>query len=134
MPNYTCTVVRRWIVSLALGAALLAQQPTPKPQEPPEEDESIAPREYAFNPLQAAKEVKIGDYYFKKKNFRAAANRFREATRWNPGLAEAYLRLGESEEKLNDQTAAKEAYAKYLELNPSAKDAEAIKKKLTSKR
>ena len=134
MPNYTCTVVRSWIVSLALGAALLAQQPPPKPQEPPEEDESIAPREYAFNPLQAAKEVKIGDYYFKKKSFRAAANRFREATRWNPGLAEAYLRLGESEEKLNDRTAAKEAYTKYLELNPSAKDAEAIKKKLTSKR
>ena len=127
-------MVRTWIVSLALGAVLLAQQPPPKPQEPPEEDESIAPKEYAFNPLQASKEIKIGDYYFKKKNFRAAANRFREATRWNPGLAEAYLRLAESEEKLNDQTAAKEAYAKYLELNPDAKDADAIKKKLARKR
>jgi len=113
---------------------LLAQQPPPKPQEPPEEDESIAPKEYAFNPLQASKEIKIGDYYFKKKNFRAAANRFREATRWNPGLAEAYLRLAESEEKLNDQAAAKEAYTKYLELNPDAKDADAIKKKLARKR
>ena len=127
-------MVRTWIVSLALGVALLAQQPPPKPQEPPEEDESIAPKEYAFNPLQASKEIKIGDYYFKKKNFRAAANRFREATRWNPGLAEAYLRLAESEEKLNDQAAAKEAYTKYLELNPDAKDADAIKKKLARKR
>jgi len=41
--------------------------------------------------------------------------------------------LGESEEKLNDQNAAKEAYAKYLDLNPSAKDADAIKKKLAGK-
>ena len=126
-------MVRIWIVSLALAVSLYPQQPPPKPQEPPEEDEAIAPKEYAFNPLQASKEVKIGEYYFKKKNYRAAAGRFREATRWNPGFADAFLRLAESEEKLNDKTAAKEAYAKYLELNPNAKDADAIKKKLTSK-
>ncbi len=33
----------------------------------------MAPKEYAFNPLQATKEVEIGNYYFKKKNYRAAA-------------------------------------------------------------
>jgi tetratricopeptide (TPR) repeat protein len=104
-----------------------------KPQEPPEEDESLKTKEYAFNPLQASKEVKVGDYYFKKRNYKAAALRFREATRWNPGFAEAFLKLGESEEKLNDRAAAKDAYAKYLDLNPSAKDADAIRKKLTGK-
>ena len=56
--------------------------------------------------------------------------RFSEATKWNPGLAEAYLRLGEAEEKFKDQKAAKEAYSKYLELAPDSKIAPVIKKKL----
>ena len=119
-----------------LGFALAAssQQPTkpppPKAQQepPPEEDESIAPKEYSFNPLQATKEVTIGNYYFKKHNYRAAAKRFTEATRWNPGFAEAYLRLGEADEKLEEKDSARVAYAKYVELAPDAKNADAIRK------
>src|SRR5438477_8915463 len=72
-------------------------------QAPPEEDESLAPKEYSFNPLQATKEVKIGNYYFKKGNYRAAAQRFEEATKWNNQLAEAYLRLAEAREKQKDE-------------------------------
>ncbi len=34
------------------------------------------------------------------------------------------------EEKLKDKQAAKDAYTKYLELSPDAKDAAAIRKKL----
>src|SRR5687767_3318560 len=69
-------------VSAALAVALFAQEP--KQQEPPEEDESLVEKEYSFNPLQAAKEMKIGDYYAKKGNHRAAAGRYQEATRWEP--------------------------------------------------
>ena len=54
-------------------------------QEPPEEDVTAKPKVYAFNPLQATKEVQIGNYYFKKGSWNAAAMRFREATKWNPG-------------------------------------------------
>ena len=32
---------------------------------PPEEDTSIAVKNYAFNPVQARKEVRTGNYYFK---------------------------------------------------------------------
>src|SRR5262245_31690808 len=85
-----------------------------KEQEPPEEDESLAPKEYTFNPLEAERDLKVGNYYFKKGNYKGALNRFREATRWNPSFAEAYLRLGETEEKLKDKPAALEAYARYL--------------------
>ncbi len=99
-------------------------------QEPPEEDESVAPKTYSFNPLEAEKDLKVGLYYFKKGNFKASTNRFREATLWNPTYAEAFLRLGESEEKLKDKKAADEAYSKYLALAPDAKDADSIKKKL----
>src|SRR5437588_3881119 len=123
---------RRWISLLAFAVVAWAQQPPekkeskPAPQQeqaPPEEDESLVPKEYSFNPLQAAKELRIGNYYFKKHNYRAASQRFSEATKWDGTMAEAYLRLGEAKEKQHDRKAAAEAYAKYLEITPDAKDA-----------
>jgi tetratricopeptide (TPR) repeat protein len=109
-------------------------KPTVQEQEPPEEDEGLKPKEYTFNPLEAEKDLKVGTFYFKKGNYKGAVNRFREATQWNPGYAEAYLRLGESEEKMKNAKAAREAYAKYLELAPESKEAAALKKKLSSQR
>src|ERR1039458_1304928 len=50
---------------------------------PPEEDKSIAVPVYGFNPLQAQKEINVGNQYFKKGSYRAAAGRFEEATKWN---------------------------------------------------
>ena len=123
--------------SLLLGAGLLAQQkmPPPKPQEPAEEDETLtAKKEYAFNPLQAEKELRTGNFYFKKGSYKAAANRFREAAKWNPGMTEAYFRLGEAEEKLRDKKAADEAYRKFLELATAEdKRVPEVRKKLAGK-
>jgi tetratricopeptide (TPR) repeat protein len=102
-----------------------------KEEEPPEEDDTAKPKEYAFNPLQAAKEIEVGDFYLKKGSYGSAIKRYTEATRWNPTLAEAYLKLGDAEAKFKDQKAAKEAYSKYLELAPDAKNAAAVKKKLS---
>jgi cytochrome c-type biogenesis protein CcmH/NrfG len=100
-------------------------------QDPPEEDERIVARkDYDFNPLQASKEIQIGNFYYRKGSFRAAALRYREATRWNPDDAEAWLKLGETSEKLKDAKAAREAYLKYLELEPDAKTATQIRRKL----
>lgn len=108
--------------------AIHAQQ-----QAPPEEDEILAPKEYTFNPMQAEKELRIGNYYFRKGSYAAAIRRFQEAAKWNAGFAEAYLRLGEAEEKQKDKKAAREAYARYLELAPDARDAPRIRKKLDRK-
>jgi tetratricopeptide (TPR) repeat protein len=137
----------RWVVALLLAGAVAGprkivaddlknQRPAPntvtKEEVPKEEDESLAPvnKDYAFNPLQAEKEVTIGNYYFKKGSYRAAVNRFREATKWNQGYGEAWLRLGEAAEKQKDSKTAKEAFAKYLEISPDAKDAPDVRKKL----
>jgi tetratricopeptide (TPR) repeat protein len=135
------------MLSLFLAGALCSQQdktlkskgqeqakPAVQEQEPPEEDESLKPTEYTFNPLRAENDFKVGIFYFKKGNYKGAVNRFREATRWNPNYAEAYLRLGESEEKMKDAKAAHEAYAKYVELAPDSKEAGSVKKKLASQR
>jgi tetratricopeptide (TPR) repeat protein len=103
----------------------------PAEQEPPEEDESLKPEEFSLNPLEAQRNITAGDYYYKtKKNYHAAARRYLRATKWDPGSPEAFLKLGESEEKLNDHAAAREAYEKYLELAPAAKNAPAIQKKI----
>jgi tetratricopeptide (TPR) repeat protein len=106
------------------------KQEQQQPVEPPEEDESHKVKEYEFNPLQASKELKIGQFYFKKGSFKAAARRFEEAARWDPTSAEAFLRLGEALDRLKDEAGAKQAYSKYLELAPDAKNAPAIKKRL----
>jgi tetratricopeptide (TPR) repeat protein len=122
------------VSSILVSCALLAQQqtPPPQPQEPPEEDETLIPKkDYPFNPLQAAKELKTGNFYYSKGNYKAAAGRFREATLWNPGFAEAYFRLGEAEDKLRDKKAAREAYAKFLDLAPQDKRAAEVRKKLS---
>jgi tetratricopeptide (TPR) repeat protein len=131
--------------SFLSAALVLAQDPPPQPpkklettrpakpveQEPPEEDESLKPEEFTLNPLEAQKNITAGDYYFKtKKNYHAAVRRYVRATKWDPGSAEAFLKLGESEEKLNDHAAARDAYEKYLELAPTAKNAETIRKKI----
>jgi len=130
------------------AATLMAQQPPvdpPQPQkklettrpakpaeaEPPEEDEALKPEEFSLNPLEAQKNITAGDYYFKtKKNYHAAQRRYLRATKWDPGSAEAFLKLGESEEKLNDHAAAREAYETYLQLAPDAKNGSAIRKKI----
>ena len=98
-------------------------------QLPPEEDAAALPEQYSFNPLQSKKDVTVGEFYLKKGDARAAAGRFREATKWNDGNADAWLRLGEAEEKNKDAKAAREAYEKYLQLAPDAKNAAEVRKK-----
>jgi tetratricopeptide (TPR) repeat protein len=121
-------------IALALTAATGAQQNPPKHEEegqlPPEEDKTQIPKEYSFNPVQSKKEATVGEFYFKKRDFKAAAGRFREATKWNEGNADAWLRLGDAQERMKDLRAAQQAWEKYLQLAPDAKGAVEVRKKL----
>jgi tetratricopeptide (TPR) repeat protein len=103
----------------------------PKGEMPPEEDKSDAPKAFSFNPVQSKREVTAGDFYFKKGNYTAAVSRYDEATKWNDGNAEAWLRLGEAQEKKSNVKGAREAYEKFLELAPDDKMAAEVKKRLT---
>ena len=135
-------MLRRLPILFCLAASALAAQapsekqdqakpPKEEEQAPPDEDAINQARIYTFNPVQAKKELSAGEFYFKTRHdYRAAANRFREAIKWNPGFAEAWLRLGDAAEKQNDRKTVAEAYAKYLELQPDAKNAPEIRKRL----
>ncbi len=130
----TPTLVAAALLSLpALVREARAQEPRPPaPQEaePPEEDNSFKPKTYDFNPLRAAKSIEVGTEYFKKGNFAAAKGRYTDATLYDPGSALAFEKLGEADEKLHDFAGARAAYTKYFALEPSAKDADAIKKRM----
>jgi tetratricopeptide (TPR) repeat protein len=99
-------------------------------QLPPEEDGEVKGEQYSFNPVKSKRDVVVGLEYFKKGNFKAAADRFTTATKWNEGNADAWLRLGEAEEKRGNMKGARSAYQKFLELSPDAKIAPDVKKRL----
>ena len=119
----------RVVAALFLALAVFAQKPQ-DPVEPPEEDASLKTKEYSLNPLQAEKEYKIGLYYAKKKSWRAAANRFEEAVKWNPGLADAHYKRAEMLEHLGNKDAAQDAWKQFLEVAPDDKRAPDVQKKI----
>ncbi|HYK62009.1 MAG TPA: tetratricopeptide repeat protein [Bryobacteraceae bacterium] len=129
-------MARALLIAFLLGVTLHAQEsqlpppPPPRPQDLPEEDEALKPKEYPLNPLESAKNLNVGNQYMKKGNYRAAANRYKEATLWDPGSAEAFERLGEALEHVHDFVPAREAYTKYLDLAKDAKDADAIRRRI----
>jgi tetratricopeptide (TPR) repeat protein len=109
-------------------------QPLQIPDEinAPEEDATVAPRKYAFDPLEAQRCISIGNFYFKKgtKGYRAALGRYEDATKYDPNSAEAFFKVGEVEEKLNNKDAAKIAFERAVKLAPDSKFAKEARKKL----
>jgi tetratricopeptide (TPR) repeat protein len=55
-----------------------------------------------WNPHKAEKDVEVGDFYFKRKNYRAALDRYREALYYKYDDAVAMFRLGVCQEKIGE--------------------------------
>ncbi|MBV9405620.1 MAG: tetratricopeptide repeat protein [Acidobacteriaceae bacterium] len=106
-----------------------AQNP-PDEAMPPEEDESVAPEKFTLNPLESDRNIRVGNFYWHKGKYRAALERYERATKFNPSSAEAFFKVGETEEKLNDKDAAKIAFQKVIQLAPDSKFARDARKKL----
>ena len=98
----------------------------------PEEDESVAPKKYVLNPLEAKRNIEIGNQYWNKGAYQGALSRYKDATRYNPSSAEAFLKLGLVQEKLHHDAEAKAAFEKVVKLAPDSKFAGEAKKKLSS--
>jgi len=84
---------------------------------------------HPWNPHKAAKDIEVGDFYFKvRKNYRAAADRYREALLYKPNDALATFRLAECLEKMDQPDEALKGYESYLKILPHGpQEAEARK-------
>jgi tetratricopeptide (TPR) repeat protein len=83
---------------------------------------------HPWNPMRAQKDIGIGDFYFRRKNYKAALERYKEALYYKDGDAVASFRLAECQEKLGDKAEARKYYEQYLKIlpeGPFAKDAHA---------
>ncbi len=83
---------------------------------------------HPWNPMRALKDIEVGDFYFKRKNYKAALERYKEALYYKDGDAVASFRLAVCQEKLGDKAEARKYYEQYLKIlpeGPFAKDAHA---------
>jgi tetratricopeptide (TPR) repeat protein len=71
-----------------------------------------------WDPHKAAKDVEVGDFYFKRKNYRAALERYKEALVYKPNDAIANFRLAECQEKVGSPAEAVTHYGDYLKILP----------------
>src|SRR6266550_9217139 len=88
---------------------------------------------HPWDPHKAVKDIEVGDFYFKKKNYRAALDRYREALVYKPNDALANFRMGECLEKLKQPEEARVHYEQYLKIlphGPLAPEAEKALRKL----
>jgi tetratricopeptide (TPR) repeat protein len=73
---------------------------------------------HPWDPHKAAKDVEVGDYYFKRKNYRAAEDRYREALLYKDNDAVATFRLAVCLEKMDQPDQARKEYENYLKILP----------------
>jgi tetratricopeptide (TPR) repeat protein len=83
---------------------------------------------HPWNPHKAAKDIEVGDYYFKRKNYTGAEGRYREALVYKDNDAVATYKLALSLEKLNRSDEALEQYESYLKILPYGPEAGEAKK------
>ncbi len=74
---------------------------------------------HVYDPHKAEKDVEVGDYYFKRKNYAAAISRYRGALKWKPNDAIATFRLAEALEKTGQLEEARQNYQDYLRILPN---------------
>lgn len=96
----------------------------------PDSDVSDVTEMHPWNPLRAMKDVEVGQFYYKRKNYRAAEDRFREALVYKPGDADATFHLGEALEAEGNLSEAEKNFQDYLKILPDGRYASQAKKSL----
>lgn len=73
---------------------------------------------YPYDPHKAAKDIEVGEFYLKRKDYHVAMDRFNEALLYKPNDAQATFRLAQAEEKLGLNTQAAQNYSTYVKIFP----------------
>lgn len=71
-----------------------------------------------WDPHRAAKNVEVGDFYFRRKNYRAAEDRYREALQYKNDDAIATFKLAVCLDKLGILDESLVRYENYLKILP----------------
>ena len=107
---------------------------------PPEDDAKTHPHSsgvlkdegssgtHPWDPHRAGKDIEVGDFYFKKKNYKAAEDRYREALFYKDNDAIATYRLAICLEKLDRPDEAIQQFQSYLQILPHGPQAADAKK------
>ncbi len=74
------------------------------------------------DPQKAKEHVEIGDFYYKRHNYTAAAERYREAIQFNPKWAKAYEKLVGVLEKQNAFLEAVKVCEQFVQSSDSSKE------------
>lgn len=101
--------------------------------EAPPPGESDVQEFHPWNPYKANKDIQVGDFYFKRKNYKGALERYKEALYYKQNDAVATFRVGECEEKMGNKAEAKKYFEQYLKIlpeGPLAKEAHSSLAKL----
>jgi tetratricopeptide (TPR) repeat protein len=91
----------------------------PDSREAVEETTGEVQEFHPYDPHRAEKNIEVGDFYLKRKNYRAAEDRYREALLYKPNDAIATFRLAQCLEKKGELQEARETYAAYLKILPN---------------
>jgi Flp pilus assembly protein TadD len=83
---------------------------------------------HSWDPHKAAKSVEVGDFYFRRRNYRAAEDRYREALSYKDNDAIATFRLAICLERLDRPEEARAEYESYLRILPRGPEAEVARK------
>jgi tetratricopeptide (TPR) repeat protein len=106
---------------------------TPKPPS----DTTGVQEFHTFEPMKSKKDIDVGDFYFRRKNYKAALDRYKEALYYKENDALATYRIAVCQEKLGDKAEARMFYEQYLKLlpeGPLAKDAHAALNRIAKAR
>jgi tetratricopeptide (TPR) repeat protein len=83
---------------------------------------------HTWDPHKAAKSIEVGNFYYKRGNYRAAEDRYREALRYKENDAVATIRLAVCLEKLGVLDDARSEYESYLKILPHGPESEQAQK------
>jgi tetratricopeptide (TPR) repeat protein len=128
----------------AMGAVFIsltwAATGFPEPQQRPalirdtdtaegkEEAEAEKPKEY--NPLLATQNLNVGNFYYKKKNYQAAIQRYLEAIAYQPGFVAAYEALVRTYDKEGTPSKTIQVLKDFISKNPDSPKARDFRARL----
>jgi tetratricopeptide (TPR) repeat protein len=97
---------------------------------PEDEPEGDVTEMHPWNPYRAMKDDEVGDYYFKRKSYKAALARYQDALIWKEKDAVANFRMAQCYEKLDQPDQAIPHYEEYLKILPDGPYAKEARKAL----